>query len=121
MRLIEKNMIHAIRSGQDMFKQNTSVQHYTTETGDREAVVHLHGNHIATVGKGFLRVFDGGWQTVTTKSRLNALCNAFAHPYIDGVFQQNFDWFINTKNGVVDFVNGYEFRGNKAEGYYGIL
>jgi len=119
MRKIEQQMNMAIRGGVDMFKGNTSVQHYISDTGDKEAVVHLHGNHIATVGKDFLRIFDGGWQTVTTKSRLNALCNGFAHPYIDGVFQQNFCWFINTKNGVVDFVNGYEFRGAKAEGYYG--
>ena len=58
MRLIEQQMNMAIRGGVDMFKGNTSVQHYTTETGDREAVVHLHGNHIATVGSNFLRIFD---------------------------------------------------------------
>ena len=57
MRLIEQQMNMAIRGGVDMFKGNTSVQHYTTETGDREAVVHLHGNHIATVGSNFLRIF----------------------------------------------------------------
>ena len=86
---------------------------------NNKARVYLHGNLIAEVCNDFVAIFDGGWQTVTTKSRLNALCNAFAHPYTDGVFQQNFCWFINTKKGVVDFVNGYEFRGAKSEGYYG--
>ena len=109
MRKIEQDMNNAIRYGRDMFKQNTSVQHYTTETGEREAIVHLHGNHIATVGSDFLQVFDGGWQSNTTKSRLNALINEFADAYNDGVFQQNFCWFINTAAGVRDFVNGYEF------------
>jgi len=113
MRKIEQDMNNAIRYGRDMFKQNTSVQHYTTETGEREAIVHLHGNHIATVEKNFLRLFDGGWQTVTTKSRLNALCNEFAVARFDGVFQQNFVWFINTANGVEDFDNGYTFRGTQ--------
>ena len=109
MRKIEQDMNYAIRNGRDMFKQNTSVQHYISETGDKEAVVHLHGNHIATVGSDFLQIFDGGWQSNTTKSRLNALINEFADAYNDGVFQQNFCWFINTANGVRDFINGYEF------------
>ena len=114
MRLIEKQMNDAIRSNQNFQKDNTTVINIGTKS-----FVYLHGNHIATVGSDFLQIFDGGWQTNTTKSRLNALCNAFAHPYIDGVFQQNFCWFINTKNGVIDFINGYEFRGAKSEGYYG--
>ena len=109
MRKIEQQMNMAIRGGVDMFKGNTSVQHYISETGDKEAVVHLHGNHIATVGSDFLQIFDGGWQSNTTKSRLNALINEFADAYNDGVFQQNFCWFINTANGVRDFINGYEF------------
>ena len=74
MRKIEQQMNEAILNRKDFFKGNTSVQHYTTETGAREAVVHLHGNHIATVGD-TLQICDAGWQTVTTKSRLNALCN----------------------------------------------
>ena len=77
MRKIEKQMNEAILNRKDFFKGNTSVQHYTTETGAREAVVHLHGNHIATIGD-TLQICDAGWQTVTTKSRLNALLNEFA-------------------------------------------
>ena len=38
-------------------------------------LLYLHGNKIAEVGDDFLRVFDGGHQTKTTKSRLNALSN----------------------------------------------
>ena len=42
--------------------------------------VYLHGNHIATYNYADkeLALFDGGWQSNTTKSRLNALCNEFA-------------------------------------------
>ena len=53
MRKIEQQMNMAIRGGVDLSNQNTSVQHYTPDTGEREAVVHLHGNHIATVGSNF--------------------------------------------------------------------
>ena len=96
MRKIEQQMNEAILNRKDFFKGNTSVQHYTTETGAREAVVHLHGNHIATIGD-TLQICDAGWQTVTTKSRLNALCNEFAEGCY--VFQRNFDWFLGDVDG----------------------
>ena len=98
MRKIEQQMNEAILNRKDFFKGNTSVQHYTTETGAREALVHLHGNHIATVGD-TLQICDAGWQTVTTKSRLNALCNEFAEGCY--VFQKNFDWFLGDADGNV--------------------
>ena len=98
MRKIEQQMNDAILNRKDFFKGNTSVQNYTTETGAREAVVHLHGNHIATVGD-TLQICDAGWQTVTTKSRLNALCNEFAEGCY--VFQKNFDWFLGDADGNV--------------------
>ena len=104
MRLIEQQMNNAIRCNQNFSKGNTVVINIGTKS-----FVYLHGNHIATVGSDFLQIFDGGWQSNTTKSRLNALINEFADAYNDGVFQQNFCWFINTVNGVRDFVNGYEF------------
>ena len=97
-------MNNAIRCNQNFQKDNTAVINVGTKS-----FVYLHGNHIATVGSDFLQIFDGGWQSNTTKSRLNALCNEFANGICDGVFQQNWDWYINTENGVVDFVNGFEF------------
>ena len=98
MRKVEQQMHEAILNRKDFFKGNTSVQHYTTETGAREAVVHLHGNHIATVGD-TLQICDAGWQTVTTKSRLNALLNEFAEGCY--LFQKNFDWFLGDADGNV--------------------
>ena len=98
MRKIEQQMNEAILNRKDFFKGNTSVQNYITETGAREAVVHLHGNHIATIGD-TLQICDAGWQTVTTKSRLNALLNEFAEGCY--VFQKNFDWFLGDADGNV--------------------
>ena len=89
-------MNEAILNRKDFFKGNTSVENYITETGVREAIVKLHGNHIATVGK-TLDICDAGWQTVTTKSRLNALLNEFAEGCY--LFQKNFDWFLGDADG----------------------
>ena len=96
MRKIEQQMNEAILNRKDFFKGNTSVENYITETGTREAVVKLHGNHIATVGE-TLQICDAGWQTVTTKSRLNALCNEFAYGCY--VFQKNYEWFLGDADG----------------------
>ena len=69
--------------------------------------VYLHGNHIATYNYANkeLSLFDGGWQSNTTKSRLNALCNELATGF--GVFQKNWEWFVSDfQNTVVDFTDG---------------
>ena len=96
MRKVEQQMNEAILNRKDFFKGNTSVENYITETGVREAIVKLHGNHIATVGDR-LQICDAGWQTVTTKSRLNALLNEFAEGCY--LFQRNFDWFLGDADG----------------------
>ena len=97
MRKIERQMNEAILNRKDFFSSNTSVENYVNNiTGAKEAVVKLHGNHIATVGD-TLQICDAGWQTVTTKSRLNALCNEFAEGCY--VFQKNFDWFLGDVDG----------------------
>ena len=91
MRKIETLMNAAISNNQNWQSGNTSV-HFDEESG--VSAVHLHGNKIAEVGDTFIRLFDGGWQSVTTKSRLNAI---LAEHGDDGdcVFQKNFDWFVN--------------------------
>ena len=105
MRKIESQMNNAIRCNRDFSNSNTMVTH-----DDGNAFVYLHGNHIATVAdSGALTIFDGGWQSNTTKSRLNALINEFCNGYTDGVFQKNFEWFISTATGPVDFENGFTF------------
>ena len=115
MRKIESQMCAAVQSNKDWKNGNTSV-HFDPETG--VSVVRLHGNKIAEVSDNDMTIFDGGWQSVTTKSRLNALCDYFC---IDGegIFQKDFKWFVrkfvaeSSITGKVfnvdDFTNGYIF------------
>ena len=107
MRVIEKNMNNAIRNGKDLRSGNTSVTHSINAAGQSEAIIKLHGNHIGTVTNDTLLLFDGGWQSNTTKSRLNALCYEFATGY--KVFQKNCDWFVADFHGnAKDFADGFE-------------
>jgi hypothetical protein len=63
--------------------------------------VFLHGNKIAEIGDSFVRLFDGGWQSVTTKSRLNAILRVHGMDG-EGIFQKQWQWFVNlqTSNGM---------------------
>ena len=80
----------------------------TVVQNDRDMDVFLHGNHIATLCKISmdLRIFDGGWQSNTTKSRLNALLEEFGG--VDKVIQKNWAWFLvsNLDNSRRAFFSG---------------
>ena len=112
MRKIEQQMCEAIQLNKNWAGSNTSVI-----TEDNVSKVYLHGNHIATVDDDTMTIFDGGWQSNTTKSRLNALCDEFCVAG-EGVFQKDFAWyvrlFVGAVNGqkvfkTVDFENGFIF------------
>ena len=114
MRKIEKQMCAAIQSNKNWTSGNTAV-YFNEETG--VSVVRLHGNKIAEVSDTDMTIFDGGWQSVTTKSRLNALCDYFCIAG-EGVFQKNYKWFVRKFAGAIngkdvfvteDFNNGYIF------------
>ena len=106
MRKIETQMNQAVANNKSWQSGNTSVS-FNEETG--ESIVRLHGNKIAVIGEDFLQIFDGGWQSVTTKSRLNALIERFCNGVTDGVFQKNYQWFIMDNKEVKDFTSGYIF------------
>ena len=99
-------MVAAINNQIDWQSSNTSV-HFDDNTNT--SVVRLHGNKIAEVTDNDMTIFDGGWQTTTTKSRLNAIINEFCNGVTDGVFQKNYQWFIMDNKVVRDFTNGYIF------------
>jgi len=100
MRKIERLMNDAITEGRDWQLGNTKVC-----SGNDTSWVFLHGNHIATVGDNFVELFDGGWQSNTTKSRLNAILQVHGLPG-ECVFQKNFQWFVNIEGEPVDFFSG---------------
>ena len=102
MRKIEQSMNTAIRNRINWSGGNTAV---IVDSKNADLVeVFLHGNRIAQVCSEFVAIFDGGWQSNTTKSRLNALCNEF-RPQA-GVFQKDWTWFIRHGNSVFPFISG---------------
>ena len=119
MRKIEEQMNMAIRSRKNWAGSNTTVRCFKENGITTEVNVLLHGNCIAwfdTASNDF-NISSCGWETVTTKSRLNALCEYFCVDG-EGVFQKDFQWYVNKFVGCIngknifkteDFVSGYVF------------
>jgi len=107
MRVIEKALvsnIDAIAAGQRSAwsSSNTAI----TRVSHNCLHVRLHDNHIATLlhddGGTITSVtlYDAGWQTVTTKSRLNVIASAFG---VMGIYHRAFTWRFDDGTG---FENG---------------
>ena len=116
MHKIEARMIQSIQhlanwpgfDGRYLKCDNTEVwQNAVTFNQDRIIKVRLHGHTIAEFypeANCFI-LSDCGWQTTTTKSRLNALIRAFS-PYSDLINQCKFEWRL----GEEPWQSGTEFR-----------
>ena len=92
MRKIESEMIAAVKGDINWSKANTSVI-----IEDGVSKVYLHGNLIAEIDDVSLKLYDGGYQSTTTKSRLNALLSEFGYTCgtkREYVFQKQYEWFI---------------------------
>ena len=92
MRQIEKQMNFALSNRGNWSSSNTSVSYHESENLSE---VRLHGHLIAWYDhtKQSLGISNCGWETVTTKSRLNAILSTFYRGV--GIFQKNYQWFIS--------------------------
>jgi len=100
MRKIEVLMNEAIGTETDWKLDNTEVIN-CSHVSD----VFLHGNLIARIGETWIELFDGGYQSKTTKSRINAILKS--HGVGDEyIFQKKGQWFLNYEGGPIPFFNG---------------
>ena len=100
MRKIEKEMNKAIANGVNWKQDNTAVVN-----ADGISFVLLYGKKIAEIGENWIRLFDGGYQTATTKSRLNAILEENGLPG-EKVFQKAHKWFVNYQGAPIPFFSG---------------
>lgn len=88
-RIITTQAINAFMSGKPFNKDNTSVEiRPFKDESFNSAILKLHGNVIARRCGELLEVCDGGWQTNTTKERLNGIPGV-------SVCQKKGEWFLN--------------------------
>ncbi len=86
MRKITRDAVNAFRNNEKFRRDNTEVR-----ADDNGTVLFLHGHCIAMRDRtGILKVRDAGWQTPTTKERLNGLLSTMG---CQGVYQKDFTWY----------------------------
>ena len=103
MRKIEQQMNFAISNKADWSNSNTRVE-FNSNTNCSS--IYLHGHQIATYEHNLkaVKLSSCGWQTNTTKSRLNAILDEVK--YGCKVFQKNFAWFVSYNEDTKDFFDG---------------
>ena len=103
MRKLEKQMNYALSNKNNWAGSNTTVC-YNDSTNC--SFVYLHGHQIATLDHSTkaLKLSSCGYETVTTKSRLNAILDEVK--YGCRVFQKNWNWFVSYNNQTQSFFDG---------------
>ena len=103
MRKLEKQMNRALSNKNNWAGSNTTV---TYNDSTNCSSVYLHGHQIATLdhSTNALKLSSCGYETVTTKSRLNAILDEVK--WGCKVFQKNFNWFVSYNEDTKDFWDG---------------
>ena len=103
MRKLEKQMNFALSTKSNWAGSNTSVS-YNESTNCSN--VYLHGHNICTFdhNTNAVKLDSCGYETVTTKSRLNAILEEVK--YGCRVFQKQFEWFISYNGQTQSFWDG---------------
>ena len=93
-------MNRAIVNKNDWSNSNTVVD-YNSNTNCSTVVLHRTAIAVYDHNTQALKLNSGGYTTVTTKSRLNAILDEL----ITGarVFQHKFNWYLSYNNQTVDF------------------
>ena len=103
MRKLEKQMNFALSNKANWAGSNTTVS-YNDSTNCSS--VYLHGHQIATLDHSTkaLKLSSCGYETNTTKSRLNAILEEVK--WGCKVFQKNWTWFVSYNNQTKSFWDG---------------
>ena len=79
-----------------------------TETNGRGSVVYVR-TPIVEWDDETITLKSGGWETVTTKRKMNQSSLQFGLGF--GVYQRNYEWFVDTPKGeTVSFVDGMKLE-----------
>lgn len=88
MRKITKEAVNHFLNNKPYKKANTEVLVHDYATDGTITQLFLHGNIIAQLSDAGLTIRDGGWQSNTTKERLNGLPGV-------SICQKKGKWYLN--------------------------
>ena len=93
MRKITEDSINAFRNKRNFNRQNMSVFYSKSEDTSYMA---LHGTTIAIYKhfNGELSISNCGWESNTTKERLNGIIDTMTYG-VKGIYQKDWVWYLN--------------------------
>ena len=107
MRKITKEACEAFINGVPFHKDNMGVVLF-----DGFALMTLFNNYIAKRGTtdnaNAVILGDGGWETATTKDRLNGLLQLLDSPFF--IVQRDYVWYITDGKTKVPWISGYDVQ-----------
>ena len=119
MNKVETKMCKAVLNGTSMSQGNTTVTITRDgEGGFHSAMVRLHGNEIAhyyfslTDDHWVIRLSDGGWLTMTTKTRLHALMECVVQDDRVSIFQRSKKWYYTLGATTYNWIGQSMFMAN---------
>lgn len=103
MRKIERQMIHAINCPGKRWKNNNTQVRWSNDQTYVEVLLHDHIIASINWAKNRAVISACGWETATTKSRLNALLSDL----VPGarINAKDFDWFFTYNDKTVEFAS----------------
>jgi len=109
MSKITSQSVDAFVNGYRFNKGNTTVSGCGA-TEIRKCYLMLHNNLIAKkiVFVNELQITDAGWQTVTTKERLNGVLDRLTFGW--GLFQKKGEWYLTNGEDTVKWTGSATFR-----------
>ena len=66
--------------------------------------VKYHSTDVVTFKDDVINLDTGGWESVTTKVRMNQASRQFGLGF--SVYQRNYKWFVDFKGETIEFKNG---------------
>ena len=111
MRTIEEKIIAALRSGNGLKKLSCQD---SVKVEENKIEYYLWDNLLFWSNSDSIYFFSvRGWNTLTTKNRLNAILYNFLRVYI--YYTKNYKWVLNwnQKEYLIDATNIFYFKGDK--------
>ena len=100
-----------------MTKHEIGSHKTSIRTEEGQTIVRYHNTDVVKFNCCFITLNTGGWDTATTKVRMNQTSNQFNLNY--KVVQKNFEWFAKVEgkalaDGIYEEEGLYKFEGNRV-------
>jgi len=92
--------VKMVRGKRNATRRKVGNNTYAEILYDGSVGIMLHSTYVVKIHEdGTYTLNSGGWQTLTTKDRINQYSPRY-------VYQKNFEWFVKEPNGSIPFEDG---------------